>query len=326
MEFLRDRFDREFPYLRLSITDVCNFHCIYCLPNGYQKTFGATFLTIPEIERLVRAFVELGTWKVRLTGGEPTLRPDFIMIAKAISAIQGIRKIAFTTNGYKLKENTKAYVDAGLSGINISIDSLDPGTFFKVTGHNRLQEVLDGVDAALSAGFSTIKINKVFLKDVNHEDIEMFLHFIQERPVSVRLIELMQTSENQDFFRQHHISTSQIRQRLHKAGWAEKKRDEGAGPAIELFHKDYQGTIGIIAPYSKGFCATCNRLRVTARGELRLCLFGDKGYSLRSLLQEDHQKNDLVKEIKKLISFKKETHFLAQGNTGITPHLAALGG
>ena len=284
------------------------------------------FLSVSEIKRLVSAFSELGTWKIRLTGGEPTLRTDFIDIAKEISSIQGIRKLAFTTNGYKLKNNARFYADAGLTAVNISVDSLDPSTFFKITGHDRLSEVLEGVDAALAAGFSTVKINKVFLKEINHEDIDDFLHLIQDKPISIRLIELMQTGQNQVYFKNHHVSTSGIRQKLIENGWTEVPRDEGAGPAIEFFHPNYMGKVGLISPYSNGFCLTCNRLRVTSRGELRLCLFGHEGYPLRTLLQRDNQKNNLINEIQRLITFKKEKHFLGQGDPGITPHLASIGG
>lgn len=326
MLYLKDNFGRKFPYLRLSITDVCNFRCTYCLPNGYKKTVGDPFLTIPEIKRIVLAFSELGTWKIRLTGGEPTLRTDFVDIARAISSIPGIRKLAFTTNGYKLRDNAKSYAEAGLAAVNISIDSLDPDTFFKITGHDRLSEVLEGVDAALGAGFSTVKINKVFLRGINHEALDDFLNLIKDKPVSVRLIELMQTGQNQTYFQNHHVSINEIRQHLIEKGWKETPRGEDAGPAIEFFHPNYKGRVGFIAPYSNGFCQTCNRLRVTSRGELRLCLFGHEGYPLRTLLQRDNQQSDLIKEINRLITFKKKKHFLEQGDPGITPHLASIGG
>lgn len=323
---IEDRFGRRFPYLRLSVTDVCNFRCTYCLPDGYQKTHDDVFLTVPEIGRLVAAFAEMGTWKIRLTGGEPTVRPDFIDIAKTVSSIPGIRRVAFTTNGYKLPERAQGYYDAGLRAINVSIDSLDPRKFHEITGHDRLDEVVDGVSAALEAGFDSVKVNTVLLKGLNDDELDGFLGFVENRPVSLRFIELMQTGDNLDYFRKHHIPATVIRNKLALRGWALQERGEGAGPAVEYAHPDYAGRVGLIAPYAKDFCATCNRLRVSARGALHLCLFGVGGYDLRSLLQDDAQKEELQDKIMNLMQYKRSSHFLHDGNTGTRQHLASIGG
>ncbi len=323
---LEDSFGRKFPYLRLSVTDVCNFRCTYCLPNGYQKTGKEQFLTLPEIERLVRAFAKLGTWKIRLTGGEPTLRPDFVDIARLVSNTPGIRKLAFTTNGYKLPEKVQSYYDAGLRAINVSIDSLNPANFHDITGHNRFQEAMDGVHAALDTGFEAVKINAVLLKGQNDNELDSYLEWIKNIPVSIRFIELMQTGDNQAYFKKYHLSSDVIKQKLITQGWQDTERREGAGPAVEYTHPDYKGTIGLIAPYAKDFCKSCNRLRVTARGDLRLCLFGEAGFPLRPLLQDDSQQEELQDSIMKAMQFKRSSHFLQQGDTGITPHLASVGG
>lgn len=323
---IEDRFGRRFPYLRLSVTDVCNFRCTYCLPDGYQKTHDDTFITLPEIARLVTAFAEMGTWKIRLTGGEPTVRPDFIDIAKTVSSIPGIRRVAFTTNGYKLPERAQGYYDAGLRAINVSIDSLDPRKFHEITGHDRLDEVVDGVSAALEAGFDSVKVNTVLLKGLNDDELDGFLDFVTDRPVSLRFIELMQTGDNLDYFRKHHIPATVIRNKLALRGWTLQERGEGAGPAVEYAHPDYAGRIGLIAPYAKDFCATCNRLRVSARGALHLCLFGAGGYDLRPLLQDDAQKEELQDKIMSLMQYKRSSHFLHDGNTGTRQHLASIGG
>lgn len=323
---IEDRFGRRFPYLRLSVTDVCNFRCTYCLPDGYQKTHDDTFITLPEIARLVTAFAEMGTWKIRLTGGEPTVRPDFIDIAKTVSSIPGIRRVAFTTNGYKLPERARGYYDAGLRAINVSIDSLDPRKFHEITGHDRLDEVVDGVSAALEAGFDSVKVNTVLLKGLNDDELDGFLDFVTDRPVSLRFIELMQTGDNLDYFRKHHIPATVIRNKLALRGWTLQERGDGAGPAVEYAHPDYAGRIGLIAPYAKDFCATCNRLRVSARGALHLCLFGAGGYDLRPLLQDDAQKEELQDKIMNLMQYKRSSHFLHDGNTGTRQHLASIGG
>jgi cyclic pyranopterin phosphate synthase len=323
---IEDRFGRRFPYLRLSVTDVCNFRCTYCLPDGYKKIHGHSFLDLNEIRRLVSAFAGLGTWKIRLTGGEPTVRPDFSAVAESIASIPGIRRLAFTTNGYRLPERAKEYYDAGLRAINVSIDSLDPRRFHEITGHNRLVEVTDGVQAALEAGFDAVKINTVLLKGINDDELDAFLAFVKDRPVSLRFIELMQTGENLAYFRRYHIPATVVKEKLGARGWQLLARDEGAGPAIEYAHPDHQGRIGIIAPYAKDFCATCNRLRVSSCGDLHLCLFGAGGYSLRPLLQDDGQKEELQEKIMGLMKFKRSSHFLQDGNTGVRQHLASIGG
>lgn len=323
---LEDKFGRRFPYLRLSVTDVCNFRCTYCLPDGYQKTHNDVFLTVPEIGRLVTAFAEMGTWKIRLTGGEPTVRKDFLDIVKTVASTEGIRKLAFTTNGYKLPQRAQSYYDAGLRAINISIDSFDPRRFHELTGHDRLEEVMEGVQAALDTGFEAVKINTVLLKGLNDDELDGFLSFVENRPVSLRFIELMQTGDNLAYFRKHHIPATVVKDKLKERGWDLTERDVGAGPAVEYAHADYQGRIGIIAPYSKDFCKTCNRLRVSARGGLHLCLFGAGGYDLRPLMQADEQKEELKDKIMDLMKFKRSSHFLQDGDTGARTNLASVGG
>lgn len=323
---LQDPFGRRFPYLRLSVTDVCNFRCGYCLPDGYDKAQGQQFLTMAEIQRLVTGFAALGTWKIRLTGGEPTLRRDFADIAQMVAATEGVRRLAFTTNGYKLPQQAQGFYDAGLRAVNISIDSLDASRFHALTGHDRLREVTEGVDAALEAGFDAVKINTVLLKGVNDDSLQEFLDFIRERPVSLRFIELMQTGDNLAYFKQYHASADVIRRQLLARGWQEQPRKDGAGPAVEFAHTDYAGRIGLIAPYAKDFCKGCNRLRVTARGELHLCLFGESGYDLRPYLQDDSQLEALKNQITTALQFKRSGHFLHDGDVGMRRHFAAVGG
>lgn len=322
---LKDSFGRKFPYLRLSVTEVCNFRCTYCLPNGYQKT-DRDFLTLPEITRLATAFAELGTHKIRLTGGEPTVRRDLTDISHAISAVPGIRTVALTTNGYNLRENAKAFRDAGINALNVSIDSLDAARFHAITGQDKLVHVLEGVEAAKAAGFTNIKINSVLLQEVTDYMLPGFLAWIKREALSVRFIELMQTGENLAFFKQHHISAGVIIKQLLEHGFVPVPRKLDAGPAQEFTHPDYAGKIGIIAPYSKDFCKTCNRLRVTSRGKLMLCLFGEGGYDLRTFLQSNDQREALIDAIASALHFKHESHYLQQGITGCTPYLAALGG
>ncbi|MEZ5903386.1 MAG: GTP 3',8-cyclase MoaA [Alphaproteobacteria bacterium] len=323
---ITDSFGRSFPYLRLSITDVCNFRCTYCLPDGYTKTGDSPFMTQEEIIRLVRAFADLGTWKIRLTGGEPTVRKDFLDIVKSVHDISGVRKLAFTTNGYKLPERAQDYYDAGLRAINISIDSLRADKFKKITGMDRFKEVLDGADASIEAGFETIKLNTVLLKGLNDSELDEFIDFVADKDVSLRFIELMRTSDNQDYFKMHHLSGNVVTEKLLARGWSILPRIDGAGPALEFSHPDSLGRIGLIAPYSKDFCKTCNRLRVSARGALHLCLFGEGGFSLKDYLRHDDQQEELQSKILQLMNFKRSAHFLHEGNSGVREHLASIGG
>lgn len=324
---LSDTYGRRFEYLRLSLTDMCNFRCSYCLPDGYRKAKGAPAnLTIEEIVRLVRAFARLGLWKIRLTGGEPSLREEFTGIAAAVSAIPGIRRMAMTTNGYRLQTRAQSYFDAGIRAINISIDSLKPEMFQKITGHDRLAEILAGIEAARAAGMHDIKINTVLMRDLNHTEIVDFLAFVTDQDLSLRFIEVMRTNDNPGIFTSHHLPSQFVSERLEHLGWQRLPRAAGAGPAVEYGHAEARGRIGIIAPYSKDFCASCNRLRVSATGKFHLCLFGDGGLDLRPLLASDSQQDELVDRITALTRTKAPNHLLHHGNSGATPHLASIGG
>ncbi|WP_158785440.1 GTP 3',8-cyclase MoaA [Pantoea sp. BAV 3049] len=323
-----DSFDRSFYYLRLSITDVCNFRCNYCLPDGYQPQGVAnkSFLSLDEIRRVTRAFAAAGTEKVRLTGGEPSLRRDFTDIIAAVRENSAIRQLAVTTNGYRLARDVAHWREAGLTALNVSIDSLDARQFHAITGQDKFQQVMSGIDAAFETGFSKVKVNTVLMRNINHNSLQTFLDWIRSRPIQLRFIELMETGDGGELFRKHHISGSVIRDSLLLQGWIRQPRGRSDGPAQVFRHPDYQGEIGLIMPYEKDFCASCNRLRVSATGKLHLCLFGDGGVSLRDLLADDSQQEQLQQRIAACLHSKKQTHFLHQGNTGITQNLSYIGG
>jgi len=329
MGALTDSFGRTFPYIRLSITDVCNFKCGYCLPNGYFKQENKPgFLTLDEISNLVSALSELGVSKIRLTGGEPTVRKDFFDILKNIKSKGKINNLVMTTNGYKLNQIADQLIKDGINGINISIDSLDRNKFKEITGHDRLPQILEGIKILQDKGFTNIKVNAVLLKNINDSeaDFDSWEQFVKENAIDFRYIELMQTGDSLEYFKKYHVSASVFKNYLIKKNWNEVARVADAGPSINFVHSNYKGKFGIIAPYSKDFCKTCNRLRITAKGELRLCLFGNTGTNLRPLLQSPDQKNELKILILKQLNFKKESHYLELGDTGITPHLASIGG
>ena len=327
---LKDNFGRTFPYIRLSITDVCNFKCGYCLPNGYQidKSDNRKFLNLEEIRRLARVFAKLGVQKIRLTGGEPTVRKDFFDIIKILKNEAGIEKVVITTNGYHLDEKAKMLVDSGLNGINISIDSLDRNIFKTITGHDRLPEILKGIEILQDLNFDNIKVNAVLLNGVNasEKDFDDWGEFIKKNKIDFRYIELMQTGDNLDYFRKYHVSSKIFKEYLNKNNWIYQTLGKDAGPSLNYINPDFKGKFGIIAPYSKDFCRSCNRLRITSRGDLRLCLFGNTGISIRHLLQKDNQIEELQDLILGQMKFKKESHYLELGETGLTKNLSTTGG
>jgi len=330
MSMLQDSFGRRFPYIRMSITDVCNFKCGYCLPNGYQadKSDNRTFLNIKEIERLTKALSELGVCKIRLTGGEPTVRKDFFDVLKVIKKHSGIKKTVITTNGYHLDQKAQKIKESGLDGINISIDSLDRKTFKNITGHDRLPEILEGIKKLQELNFKNIKINAVLLKGVNdkEEDFEKWGEFIKKNEVDFRYIELMQTGDNLDYFNKYHVPASKFVNYLNERNWIFQTFGKDAGPSKNYINTNYKGKFGVIAPYSKDFCKSCNRLRITAKGDLRLCLFGNTGINIRHLMQKDDQIEELKDLILKQLNFKKESHYLELGETGLTKNLSTTGG
>ncbi|UTT84383.1 GTP 3',8-cyclase MoaA [Vibrio pelagius] len=323
-----DRFHRKFYYLRLSVTDVCNFKCTYCLPDGYKPSGqkNSSFLSVPEIKRIVRAFADCGTSKIRITGGEPSLRKDFTEIINTVASTPGIQKVATTTNGYRMEKQVAQWREAGLTNINVSVDSLDSRMFHQITGENKFTEVMRGIDKAFEVGYEQIKVNVVLMKDLNSQELPSFLNWIKDKPIQLRFIELMQTGEMDDLFDKHHVSGVAIRNHLIANGWLLKVKAVNDGPAQVFVHPDYKGEIGLIMPYEKDFCESCNRLRVSATGKLHLCLFGDHGVELRDLLQEDEQEDALIARIQSELQTKSVSHFLHDGNSGMTPHLASIGG
>ena len=330
MHTLKDSFGRTFPYIRLSITDVCNFKCGYCLPNGYQvdKSDKGKFLHLDEIKRLSKVFSNLGVQKIRITGGEPTVRKDFFDIVKTLKNEAGIKKVVITTNGYHLDDKAKMLVDSGLNGINISIDSLDRNTFKTITGHDRLPEILRGIKNLQDLNFDNIKVNAVLLNNINasEKDFNAWSYFIKENKIDFRYIELMRTGDNLDYFNKYHVSSKIFKDYLDNNNWIYQTFGKDAGPSLNYINPDFKGKFGIIAPYSKDFCKTCNRLRITSRGDLRLCLFGNTGISIRHLLQKDDQIEELRDLILGQMRFKKESHYLELGETGLTKNLSTTGG
>ncbi len=320
---LQDNFGRQFRYLRLSVTEACNYRCNYCLPDGYKQEGKPSFLSVPEIRKLAAAFAQTGVDKIRITGGEPSLRKDLADIIAAVKETPGIKTVALTTNGHRMEKYIDSWAEAGLDALNVSIDSLDPRMFKAITGHDAFNAMMRGIDMASASRIKTIKINSVLMRQYNLSEFENFLDWIQYSPFTLRLIELMETGDNTAFFQKNHVSAEELENQLQARGWQRQIREKSAGPAKEYYHPEYQGRLGFISPYSKDFCSTCNRLRVSSTGKLHLCLFGEQGYSLRPYLESVDATIDYLTTV---LSQKHETHLLHKRESGATKHLAMLGG
>jgi cyclic pyranopterin phosphate synthase len=218
-----------------------------------------------------------------------------------------------------------ALKSAGVSAVNVSVDSLDRARFAGLTGSDSLDNVMAGVERSLELGFET-KVNAVLMKGLNDTEFGDFVGLTKTRPLSVRFIELMPAADNADFFAERHLKAEALIGWLAENGWSERARKEGDGPARNFTKDGHKGSVGVIAPYAKDFCNSCNRLRVTSRGKLRLCLFSEKDHSLRDLLQEDSQLGAMREKVKDLLGLKEVSHHLPEGKIGNTKHFAMMGG
>lgn len=321
---LYDAYARRLRYLRLSVTDKCNFRCIYCLPQGYQKMHHTPELSLTEIRVLLHAFVAQGTEKVRLTGGEPTLRKDIAQII-ACCKEEGIQQVALTTNGDRLSQKFPSLRSAGLDKLNVSLDSFDEETFFKITGKRGSAQILTSIRDILDSGFKHIKINTLLMRNCADDAFQAALAYVKELPVTLRFIELMQTGGNQTLFQQQHIEAQALENTLLKNGWQLRPRSLDAGPAREYRHANFAGSIGFIAPYSRNFCQSCNRLRITAQGQMHLCLFASRAYPIRSFLTQNNS-TDLQAYLQEIIAQKPEQHYLLDKKFGLIQDLSMIGG
>lgn len=322
---LTDGFARQLTYLRLSITDFCNFRCEYCLPNGYQGKRPDDELSVPEIATLIRGFAQVGTKKVRITGGEPSIRRDVVEIIETIKQTDGIETVAMTSNGYKLGKHLASWQAAGLDQLNISMDSFDAATFYKMTGFNTLPQLLADMDQLLETTDIKLKINSLLMAETAFENLLRAIDYVKDRAVTYRFIEFMQTSDNSDLFFAQHAQSDTIIDYLLEHGWQSHDRGSADGPAVEYSHPNYVGRIGMIAPYAEHFCDTCNRLRVSSQGKVHLCLFDQGNYDIRHYLQQDNIAG-LVDTLHSFMPIKPEHHHLRDSDSGIMHNLSIIGG
>lgn len=280
-----------------------------------------------QILRLVRAFSELGLEKLRLTGGEPTLRSDFLQIASEISQLDAIKHLALTTNGFRLAQRAQSYMDSGINHINISIDSLNPERFFELTGRDLLTSVLEGVEACLNLKFKSVKVNALLTEKTLEHDLTPFLKWIQTRRLTLRFIELMPTASNKKLReKENFTSANGLKEIMIQSGWKASPRSSLGGPAQVFEHPDSLGKLGFIAPFDDGFCGSCNRIRVNSYGELRLCLWDKNDLNLMPWLEDDSQIGGLKEHIRELLKLKPAKHRLHQGQYSANPSFSMIGG
>ena len=310
MTKLIDNFNRHINYLRISVTDRCNLRCVYCMPKeGLSQIGHDDVLRYEEILRIARIAAKKGISKIRITGGEPLVRKNIISLVSDINSINGIEDISITTNGVLLKKCAAQLKKAGLKRINISLDSLEKNKYSEITRGGNLDDVLKGITEAKINGFNPIKINFVPLKGINDNEIATIAKLTMERPVHIRFIEFMPVNVKNEWNNDHYIPSEKIKKGLEEiAPLLSVERDEHNGPARMFKFQDAKGQIGFISPLSNHFCDSCNRLRLTADGKLRTCLFSDNETDLKTPLRNGCSDKELEEIITTAILNKPEKH------------------
>jgi cyclic pyranopterin phosphate synthase len=303
-----DRFGRSMNYLRISVTDRCNLRCIYCMPpEGVPHISHSEILSYEEIRAVVQAAAHLGVRKIRLTGGEPLVRADFPELVKMLSQIEGIEELSLTTNGALLKDYAQALKQAGLSRVNVSLDTLRRSRFQHVTRLGELKDVLTGIEAAKEAGLLPIKINTVVMRGINDDEILDFARMTYKDGWHVRFIELMPFKGVAQ-----PVPSVELQRRISSLGRLEPCTSiTGNGPAMHYRLAGAKGTIGFISPLTEiSFCSRCNRMRFTPDGKLRPCLLGDNEIDLKTPLRDNASMEELERLILKAVASKPEHHHL----------------
>ncbi len=328
MSKLIDSFDRPIDYVRLSVTDRCDLRCVYCMPKQF-KDFAEPeeWLTFDEIERVIKAFTELGVKRVRLTGGEPLVRKDLPDLAARLSALPHLDDLSLSTNAVQMARHSATLAKAGISRINVSLDSLNPNTFKQVTGGGKLEKVIDGLMAAKAAGLSPIKINMVAMKGVNDHEIPDMVDFCMEHGFTLRMIETMPIGDTgRDAANEQFLDLQTV-----KAGLAKRYNlipgvMPGGGPARYMQVQGTDMRIGFITPMTQHFCETCNRVRISAEGTIYLCLGQEDRFELRPLLRAGISDEDLKRAIIEAIRMKPEKHEFNEKPEQVIRFMSMTGG
>lgn len=310
---MRDQFGRNIDYMRVSVTDRCNLRCIYCMPEeGVPCVSHSDILTFDEIRRICGIGAELGISRIKLTGGEPLVRRGLPGLLGMLKKIPGIEQVTLTTNGILLKDNINELVSNGLDAVNISIDTLDPEYYHKITRRGGIEEVLSGLDAALSYPALKVKVNCVPLKGMPEETYVQLASLAKDRDVDVRFIEMMPIGLGKEYCG---VSGQEIYNILkERFGEAERCNGKfGNGPAVYVQFSGFQGKIGFIDAVTHKFCSTCNRVRLTSEGRLKLCLQYETGIDMRSLLRNGADDEVIRQEMRRVIYEKPACHHFADG-------------
>ncbi|MBT2988399.1 MAG: GTP 3',8-cyclase MoaA [gamma proteobacterium symbiont of Ctena orbiculata] len=323
---LNDPFGRRIEYLRLSVTDRCDFRCFYCLPRSHRDfEMPDDWLTTDEIERLVAQFAALGVKHVRLTGGEPLVRKGVDEIARRIAKLPGIEELSLSTNASRLSQFAEQLSRAGVSRLNISLDSLNDEKFHDITG-SRLQPVLAGIARAQASGMSPIKINMVVMRGINDDEVESMIEYCLEHHLTLRFIETMPVGQGGQAASEHYMPLAEIEERLKKRYRLGVAAMRGSGPARYFRVDDSNLVIGFITPQSQHFCDTCNRVRVSVSGDLHLCLGQEEKLELRPLLRSGATDETIQQAIRGAIARKPQRHNFHEAPTAIIRPMSALGG
>ena len=321
---MKDQFGRRVEYLRVSVTDKCNLRCVYCMPmEGLPWLKREALLSYEEIERIVRTMAGMGLRRVRITGGEPLVRRDLPELAAMISGVPEIEDLSLSTNAVLLADHADALRSAGVHRLNVSLDSLRPDRVDAIARRpGSFPKIMDGLKAAEEAGFAPIKINVVLIKGENDDEIEDFAQITRERPWHVRFIEMMPTGANLDLSARQFISCQEALRRVRAIETLEPVEGPfGNGPARYHRFPGAPGTVGVITPMSHNYCDRCNRMRLTADGQLRPCLFGSLQTNLRDPLRAGE---DIRPYIEETLRVKPERHHLVQGSAVGSGGLVAL--
>jgi cyclic pyranopterin phosphate synthase len=325
---LTDRFGRTINYVRLSVTDRCDFRCVYCMAEDMTFLPRQQVLTLEEIARLARNFVHLGTEKVRLTGGEPLVRKGIVDLVKEIGGY-GLRDFAMTTNGNQLSSMAEPLRKAGLHRLNISLDSLDAEKFRSITRTGKLSQVLDGIDAACEAGFRGIKLNTVVMKGRNDQDVPELVEYARRKQVDITFIEEMPLGEISEHDRGEALCTSDdVREIITRHHDLVPAAADSGGPARYYRMADSPIQVGFISPHSHNFCSTCNRVRVTVEGRLLLCLGNEHSVDLRRVLRANPISDQRLQDaIAQAMDLKPEKHhFSINGEVQVLRFMNMTGG
>jgi len=326
---LIDRFGRVVNYLRISITDRCDFRCVYCMAETMVFVPRKQILTLEEIQFIAQAFVELGVSKLRVTGGEPLVRQGVLCLLQQLGALSGLRELTMTTNGSHLAQMAQDIKAAGVKRINISLDTLDPAKFKAITRNGDLEQVLLGINAARQVGFARIKLNAVILKDRNHTEVCDLVEFAVERGLDISFIEEMPLGVVADHDRgETYYPSAAIKQDLQRRFSLTALQENSGGPSVYYQVDGGASKVGFISPHSANFCSTCNRVRLTAEGRLLLCLGNENSVDLKAVVREHPGDMALLKQsIIKAMQLKPEKHeFDIKEQPIILRHMNATGG